>query len=128
MYYIWYYFFIGGGVIMAEKRKNDRLRKRLKLRYGVRNATSLAFTENFSETGIFIRTVNVMMPGTKLLVELELPDITSVICEVKVMWSKRVPGSLSHLQKGGMGVMITKFLAGEESYLLLCLGLTKQGG
>ncbi|MBN2107855.1 MAG: PilZ domain-containing protein [Deltaproteobacteria bacterium] len=108
---------------MAEKRKTTRMRKRLKLRYGVRDATSLAFTENFSDTGIFIRTTNVMMPGTALLVEIELPDATSVICEVKVMWGKRVPGTLSHLQKGGMGVMVTKFLAGEQAYRELCRGV-----
>ena len=110
---------------MAEKRQTERLRKRLRLRYGVRDASSLAFTENFSETGIFIRTVKVMMPGTSLLVELELPDQTSVICEVKVRWSKRIPAGLSHLQKGGMGVRVTKFLAGEEAYRDLCSSMKK---
>ena len=105
---------------MAEKRITARLQKRLKLRYGVDKATSLAFTEDFSEFGIFIRAVNVLIPGSKLLVELFMPDNEPVNFEAKVMWSRRVPGSLIHLSKGGMGLMITKFLTGEEKYLAFC--------
>ena len=105
---------------MAEKRITTRLLKRLKLRYGVEKATSLAFTEDFSEFGIFIRAVNVLIPGSKLLVELFMPDNEPVSFEAKVMWSRRVPGSLIHLSKGGMGLMITKFLTGEEKYLAFC--------
>ncbi len=105
---------------MAEKRKLPRLQKRLKLRYGVSQATSLAFTEDFSEFGLFIRAVNVMVPGVHLLVELFMPDNTPITFEGRVMWGRRVPGSLIHLSKGGMGVMITKFLTGEEKYLEFC--------
>jgi hypothetical protein len=109
---------------MAEKRKVTRLQKRLKLRYGVTNATSLAFTEDFSESGIFIRAVNVMIPGVKLLVELFMPDNLPVTFEGRVVWSRRVPGSLIHLSKGGMGVVITKFLTGQEKYCEYCHELT----
>ena len=111
---------------MAEKRKTTRLLKRLKLRYGASSATSLAFTEDFSEFGIFIRAVNVMTPGSKLLVELFMPDNEPVTFEARVMWSRRVPGSLIHLSKGGMGVMITKFLTGEEKYQEVCHSLTNK--
>ena len=111
---------------MAEKRKTRRLLKRLKLRYGVSSATSLAFTEDFSEFGIFIRAVNVMTPGSKLLVELFMPDNEPVTFEARVMWSRRVPGSLIHLSKGGMGVMITQFLTGREKYLEVCNSLTNK--
>lgn len=105
---------------MAEKRKIKRSLKRLKLRYGVNRATSLAFTEDVSETGVFVRTVNVMGPGVIVQVELSMPDNTPVHFEGRVVWSRRVPGSLIHLSKGGMGLMITKFLSGEEKYLEFC--------
>jgi hypothetical protein len=105
---------------MAEKRKITRMLKRLKLRYGQNQATSLAFTEDFSESGVFIRAVNVMSPGVNLLVELFMPDNVPVTFEARVMWSRRVPGSLIHLSKGGMGVMITKYLSGEEKYREFC--------
>jgi hypothetical protein len=111
---------------MAEKRKYTRLQKRLKLRYGAGSATSLAFTEDFSALGIFIRAVNVMTPGSTLLVELFMPDNEPVNFEARVMWSRRVPGSLIHLSKSGMGVLITRFLTGEEKYRELCHSLTNK--
>jgi len=113
--------------IMAEKRKIMRLQKRLKLRYGVGNATSLAFTEDFSESGVFIRAVNVILPGSKLRVELFLPDNEAVSFEARIIWGRRVPGSLIHLtRKSGMGVVITKFLANEEKYVTFCRALTER--
>jgi hypothetical protein len=106
---------------MAEKRKITRHLKRLKIRFGVNNPTSLAFTEDFSEMGIFIRSVNVIMPGTTLRAELFLPDNDLVEFEGKVVWGRRIPGSLIHLaKKSGMGIMITKFLSNEEKYLAYC--------
>ena len=113
--------------IMAEKRKIMRLQKRLKLRYGVNNATSVAFTEDFSESGIFIRAVNVILPGSKLLIELFLPDNDTVVLEARIIWGRRVPGSLIHLaKKSGMGVLITKILANEEKYREFCRALTER--
>jgi hypothetical protein len=105
---------------MAEKRRIKRSLKRLKLRYGITRATTLAFTEDVSETGVFVRTVNVMGPGVVMLVELFMPDNSPVTFEARVMWSRRVPGSLIHLSKGGMGLLITKFISGEEKYLDFC--------
>ena len=105
---------------MAEKRKIKRSLKRLKLRYGVNRASTLAFTEDVSETGVFVRTVNVMGPGVIMQVELFMPDNLPVTFEARVVWSRRVPGSLIHLSKGGMGLLITKFLSGEEKYLDFC--------
>ena len=109
---------------MAEKRNTTRLQKRLKLRYGVSKATNLAFTEDFSEVGLFVRAVNVMTPGIRLVVELFMPDNLPVTFEAKVVWGRRVPGSLIHLSKGGMGLLITKFLTGEEKYLAFCSSMT----
>jgi hypothetical protein len=105
---------------MAEKRKIKRTLKRLKLRYGVNRASTLAFTEDVSETGVFVRTVNVMGPGVIMQVELFMPDNVPVTFEAMVVWSRRVPGSLIHLSKGGMGLLITKFVSGEEKYLDFC--------
>jgi hypothetical protein len=105
---------------MAEKRKIKRTLKRLKLRYGVSRASTLAFTEDVSETGVFVRTVNVMGPGVIMQVELFMPDNLPVTFEARVVWSRRVPGSLIHLSKGGMGLVITKFLSGEGKYLDFC--------
>ncbi len=122
-----HYCFIYASIkIMAEKRKITRSLKKLKLKYGISRATSLAFTEDVSETGVFVRTVNVMGPGVIMLVELFMPDNLPVTFEAKVVWSRRVPGSLIHLSKGGMGLLITKFLSGEEKYLDFCRSLVRK--
>ncbi len=106
---------------MPEKRKIMRLQKRLKLRYGVKRATSLAFTEDFSEAGIFIRAVNVMLPGSTLQVDLSLPDNDTVSFEGRIVWGRRVPGSLIHFaKKSGMGLIITGFTANEDKYREFC--------
>lgn len=106
---------------MTEKRKIMRLQKRLKLRYGVKSATSIAFTEDFSEDGIFIRAVNVMLPGSKLQVDLSLPDNDIVSFEGRIVWGRRVPGSLIHFaKKSGMGLVITGFSANEGKYREFC--------
>ena len=111
---------------MAEKRKIMRLQKRLKLRYGVNNATSVAFTEDFSEAGVFIRGVNVISPGSTLKVELFLPGDDPVFFEARIIWGRRIPGSIIHLsKKSGMGVIITRFLTNEEKYRAFCRDLTE---
>ena len=112
---------------MAEKRKLKRLQKRLKLRYGVGSATSLAFTEDFTESGIFIRAVNVLLPGMPLRIDLYMPDNDKVSFDARIVWSRRVPGSLIHLtRKSGMGAIITKFLENEDKYRGFCRSLTER--
>lgn len=112
---------------MAEKRKIMRLQKRLKLRYGINKPTSLAFSEDFSEQGLFIRAVNVILPGSTIKIDLFLPDNDPVALEGRIIWGRRVPGSLIHLaKKSGMGVLITKIVSNEEKYRLFCRALTER--
>ncbi len=106
---------------MAEKRDLKRHRKRLSLRFGIDDPNRLAFTEDISAQGLFIRTVNVCTPGTRIRVDLILPDERTVQMEAQVRWAKKVPPQMLRMaQKGGMGVRITRFLAGEELYEALC--------
>ena len=44
------------------------------VRFGVEKPEKTGFTKNLSATGIFIRTNNVMKPGTTLQVQVELPE------------------------------------------------------
>ena len=112
---------------MAEKRHQARMKKRLKLTYGVQQASQVAFTEDFNDAGLFIKTTSVLSPRTKLLVVLFLPDNEPVCFEALVMWSRRVPGSLIHLaKKGGMGVRITSFISNEEKYRTFCRSLAER--
>lgn len=102
---------------MAEKRDLKRHKKRLSLRFGTVAPTRLAFTEDVSSHGLFIKTTNICSPGTRIQIELTLPDDESVFVEGMVRWTKKVPPQMIHLvKKSGMGVMIMKFIAGEEAF------------
>ncbi len=77
--------------------------------------------------GFFIRTAVTIRPGGTIRVELNPPQgLIAVTGEVK--WAKKVPQNFLHKLKGGMGVLITSFLAGEELYHALCDELDEQRG
>lgn len=108
---------------MAEKREAIRLKKRMSLRFGLQEPTRLAFTEDLSDTGMFIKTANICQPGTVIRVELSLGN-HKVQLETKVIWAKKVPPQLIHLvQKSGMGVRILRVIDGEEAFEHYCTDL-----
>jgi len=83
----------------------------------------VAFTEDVSETGFFIRTAVIHPPNTSLRIELITADTESILLDGKVRWAKKVPPNLMRIAKGGMGISITRFLAGEETYRQICESL-----
>jgi hypothetical protein len=107
-----------GGGSMAEKRMPIRRKKRLKIRFGVQYPQRVAFTRDASEEGVNVVTGYPERPGTKLLVELELPSGESVVVYGLVRWAKKVPPNLMRVAgKAGMGVHFTQFTSGKEAYL-----------
>jgi len=109
---------------MPEKRDTKRMNKRLAIRFGTDAPTRLAFTEDVSAHGLFIKTTNLCTPGTRIHIELTLPGDDAVFLEGMVRWTKKVPPQAIHLvKKSGMGVMITKFIAGESAYREFIAGL-----
>ena len=106
---------------MAEKRNLGRHRKRFSLRFGVGEPVRLAFTEDISSSGLFIKTASTCNPGTTVTVELELGGGITVRLEARVMWAKKVPPQMIHLvPRAGMGVKILRFISNEQIYLALC--------
>lgn len=83
--------------------RNERVKRRLMVRFGVEKADRTGFTMNLSESGAFIRTNTVLKPGTTLQVELIFPE-RAVPLWAKVVWAKKVPPQLAHLLECGMGV------------------------
>jgi len=101
---------------MAEKRYLKRYLKRLKVRYGLEQPVKLAFTEDISTTGIFIRTYDVIKPGSVILVEIYFSDDTKIMFKGRVMWEKKLPPALvGQAKKAGMGIKIVEFLSEGES-------------
>ena len=98
----------------ADKRDIIRHMKRLTVRFGIDVPNRVAFTEDISLTGMFIKTPNVCPPNTKIRVILEIgPD--TVELDARVMWAKKVPQNLFHLvKKSGIGIRFVQFISGQE--------------
>ncbi len=112
---------------MAEKRDLIRHRKRLSLKFGYDAPTKIAFTEDLSHDGLFVKTVYPSPPGSRLLIELSMPDGSTVKMVGMSRWRKSVPPQVIHLMKKcGMGIKIVKFISGEENYRLLISDLNKK--
>ena len=111
---------------MADKRTSKRKRKRLKLRFGIDDYTYLAFTDEVSETGMFIRTPKVFAPGTMIKILLFIQDESEIHLEGRIMWAKRIPPQIIRSYKGGMGIRITAVLSGEAHYRSLTETINEQ--
>jgi hypothetical protein len=102
---------------MAEKRVMRRIRRRLSLRFGVDTPVRLAFTEDVTDHGMFIKTTNLYPPGTRIAIELILPGEKRVLLKGMIRWSKKVPPTMIHLvRKAGIGVKILGFESGEDEF------------
>ncbi len=101
---------------MRVDREPKRKKKRLKIRFGVDYPKRVAFSGDISTGGIYVITGQPERPGTKLLLEINLPDEQQVIAYGRVRWAKKVPPNLIRLaNKAGMGIKISKFEAGEQA-------------
>jgi hypothetical protein len=99
-----------------DKNESVRLKKRLTVRFGMGETNRVAFTENVSRTGMFIRTPNIYSPNTMIRIEFELAN-NKVELEGRVMWAKKVPQNLFHLvKKSGMGIRFLRFHSGEDYF------------
>jgi len=102
---------------MAEKRVLKRIRRRLSLRFGTEAPVRLAFTEDVTERGLFIKTTNLYPPGTRVIIELILPDENRVRVTGSIRWTKKVPPTMIHLvRKAGIGIKFLRFESGEECF------------
>ncbi len=109
---------------MADKRTLKRHRKRLTLKYGIDGLGRVAFTEDISRQGMCIRTAFVHPPGSRINIDLTLPDGNMVKLEGEVVWAKKVPPNMIHLiKKCGMGVRFTRIEAGAEAFERMCIEL-----
>lgn len=106
---------------MDNIRDVKRHRKRMTMKFGIDQPSRIAFTDDISQQGMCIRTALVCPPGSRLKIDLNLPDGTVAKLEGIVMWAKKVPANMVHLvKKCGMGVRITGIISGEEHYRQLC--------
>ena len=102
---------------MADNRDNRRIKQRITIYFGSDDASLLAFTEDISMTGMFIKTPNIFPIDSTVTIQFTLPDGAIVRLEGRVTWAKKVPPNLFHLvKKSGMGVHFLRFITGEDAF------------
>ena len=112
---------------MAEDRFKKRHRKRISVNFGIDKIEKFGFTDDITHEGLFIRSAVVVKPGVTIKVEIKHPQgLIALIGEVR--WGKKIPSNVLHKLKGGMGIQIKSFVAGEEIYHALCDELVSQRG
>lgn len=112
---------------MAEDRYKKRHRKRISVNFGIESVAKYGFTDDINHDGLFIRSAVVVKPGVIIKVEIKQPQ-GLIALNGEVRWAKKVPPNVLHKLKGGMGVQIKSFLAGEDLYYALCDELVAQRG
>ncbi|MDK2849312.1 MAG: hypothetical protein PWP34_2665 [Desulfuromonadales bacterium] len=106
------------------KRGLQRSRRRIQVRYGEKTPVRTAFTEDVHREGLFLKTAQPLRPGTRLCLELLLPDHGTVTAQGQVRWARKVPANLIRVaKKGGMGIRILKIDAGAETFERYCTQL-----
>lgn len=104
---------------MADKLVLNRYKKRLTIYYGINEATQIAFSEDFSTTGMFIKTAKLFPPNSKIKIAFNVEN-QLVEIEAQVIWGRQVPQRLLHLvKKAGMGVRFLRFISGKEHFFNL---------
>ena len=101
------------------KRLRQRHKRRYPVKLGLYKPLHDAFTEDISAKGLFIKTTKILSVGTHILIDLTLPNDSTVSIKGMVCWAKlslNATGSSDDINKCGMGVEIKGFIVGEEIY------------
>jgi hypothetical protein len=80
-----------------------REKRRVMVRFGAVTPERTGFTMNLSLDGAFLRTNDVLAPGSRLVLEVPLGDRVWTL-HGRVAWAKRAPTQLAHLVTCGMGI------------------------
>jgi hypothetical protein len=87
----------------ADRRKMDRNRRRVSVRYGDEQARFLGYTQEMGDKGLFLQGNQIYPPGTVLNLDLEMPEGTRSARGI-VRWVKEVPPAFRRSMHGGMGI------------------------
>lgn len=90
---------------MAGKRRHKRIIKRLDVRFSSEGSNFRGTSSNFSEGGLFIRTMKPLPPDTQVEVSIKLPDDTVSKLKGTVRCSLK---SLQRAGRSGMGIEISE--------------------
>lgn len=101
-----------------EKRKKNRIDKRLTVRYGQNNTSFSGITKNVSEKGLFIQAGSIFPTGTILRIRLSLEQFETIELWGIVRWNKQIPFYMVNVISGGMGIELINPPEKYSSYIL----------
>lgn len=90
-----------------EHRAAKRVPRRLKVMFGAAELTQSGFTQDISETGLFITASRFPALGSRLRVQFELPQQDAVTVSAEVVRHAIVPPELRSVQRHGFGMRIS---------------------
>lgn len=92
---------------LPQKRNNPRVAMQAAIDFGTDSNFFSGFSDNISDGGIFIATVNLMPLGTEVDLKFTLPGTGQVEAHGVVRWIREV-NDKDHEQLPGVGVQFTK--------------------
>jgi PilZ domain-containing protein len=90
----------------AERRRHARLRKRYSVRFGPGDLAHSGYTQDISDSGLYLLANIIYPPNTVLVLQVEYPEKTLTLRGI-VRWSKDLPPAFRRNLRGGMGVEFT---------------------
>ncbi len=90
----------------SNRRRSKRVKQRLKLRFWGDELEARGFTHDISVTGMLIETTAAVAIGTRLHVEVELPEERGYFTEICVVRKKVIPRQAHSVFKPGLGVRL----------------------
>ena len=87
----------------VDRRRKDRDRRRVSVRYGSETERFLGYTQEMGEQGLFLQGNKLFPPGTVASMEIEMPDGIRSARGI-VRWVKEVPPAFRRSMRGGMGI------------------------
>jgi len=89
-----------------DRRRHARTRKRYSVRFGPGDLAHSGYTQDVSESGLYLLANMIYPPNTVLVMQVEYPEKTLTLRGI-VRWSKDLPPAFRRNMRGGMGVEFT---------------------
>jgi hypothetical protein len=90
----------------SERRRHPRTRKRFVVRFGHGDLAHSGYTQDISDSGVYLQANVIYPPHTILVLQIDYPEKT-VSTRGVVRWSKDLPPAFRRSLRGGMGVEFT---------------------
>jgi hypothetical protein len=100
-----------------EKRRDNRITKKISIRFTYNGCSFQSFTGDISRRGVFIQTAHAFPSRNGINIEIQGKN-NSVKMSGFIVWSKKINPSSYLLVKGGMGVQLLDYQKSEYQALI----------